>query len=112
MMVPCGTSTCRRTTTSAFHCRCGSSGGWALLQGAGADATPVTGADPERLGWLEDAQLLLALEVAGDLVDVLAQRLRLRYLANGAPLAQDRTGNRSVVLRPVVASMKSTSGAI
>jgi hypothetical protein len=73
---------------------------------------PVTGADPERLGWLEDAQLLLALEVAGDLVDVLTQRAAVAISGQRGPLAQDRTGNRSVVLRPVIASMKSTSGAI
>jgi hypothetical protein len=56
---------------------------------------------------LEEARLLLALDFAGDLVDVLAQPLRLRYFTHGGPrehipdfLALTRTGRWLIDVRP------------
>ncbi len=56
---------------------------------------------------LEEARLLLALDFAGDLVDVLAQPLRLRYVTNEGPrehipdfLACARTGRWLIDVRP------------
>jgi hypothetical protein len=56
---------------------------------------------------LEEARLLLALDFAGDLVDVLAQPLRLRYVTAEGPrehipdfLAYARTGRWLIDVRP------------